>query len=237
MRSRLAVAALLSALTVASATAADHAPPPDAPRPAAEWSFGAGVQTNLLGVSAPTSSILSLLPSLGGSTSVLDPRGPMVTTSLERRLSDRSWLALGVSGAVARQRADVPPGAYGFARDDERALYVSAGLRRVVTRRGAPIEVSGLVYAEGGIVDAERNLVTPISTTRQDVTGWVAGAGLGLALERELTEALSLRVASPLVAARYGHEHVRQEGQPTSNASTVGMFAVLEPRLELRLAF
>lgn len=196
---------------------------------------------NVLTLSAPSQSS-SLTPIgflLGNGASVLDPRAPLVTTSLERRLSDRNWLALGLSGLVSRQRADVPAGASGVTRDDERALYVSMGLRRVVTRRRAPVEVSGLVYVEGGIVDAERTFVASIPSlnSSQDVTGWVAGAGAGISLERELTEGLSLRVASPLISARYGHNQVRQAGQPTVNASTVGVAAVLAPSLQLRLAF
>jgi len=72
---------------------------------------------------------------------------------------------------------------------------------------------------------------------RADVTSWLAGANAGLAVERELTGRLSLRIASPLLGASYSRERVEEVGQPAQTARVFSIQAIIAPRLELRLAF
>jgi hypothetical protein len=232
MRIRATVAALLFAPILAVADpAADPAAAPAAAetRPiGSDWTFGTGVGFAVLDF--PTPIVAS---SLFGTTTFV----PIVGASLERRISDRAWLVLGAFGIVTRNRDEVPEGEFGTARDDSRQLYVTAGVRRPITRAGAPVEVSAVLLAEGGIVDADQRIAQPTEDESRDVRSWLAGANAGIAIDRELTGGLSLRVASPLVGARYMRSTIEVAGQPGRTASDVSVQALLAPRLELRLAF
>ncbi len=233
MRARAALAVLIVAPFVAAAEgtpppAAEGTPPPAAERTGAapEWTFGAGVSFDLFGLPAP--SLLS---------GAFNASVPTVTASLERRLSARNWLVLGAAGGVTRNRMDVPAGGFGFSRDDARQLFVTAGVRRALTRPGRLAEVSAVFLAEAGLVDAEQQQVSFSSDIRQDLTSWLVGANAGIAVDRELTGGLSLRVASPLLGARYLRSRVTAPGQPERTGRSLSVAAILAPRLELRLAF
>lgn len=224
-----AAVALVAALVLAplrSAAEPAVAPPPDAGAPAADWSFGAGV--GFEGTLAP--GVIGGVPS--PSVQI-----PVVNASLERRLSGRTWLTLGVAGTLQDSRTDVAEGDSGVERSEVRQGFVSVGLRRALSRAGAPVEVSGLVQVEGGLADADQRLVSPASRTHQDVTVWFAGVGAGLAVERELTSGLSLRVASPLLGAWYERSRAREGGGPAADEAALSVRVLLAPRLELRLAF
>jgi hypothetical protein len=225
MRPRAALAALVFVPFLAVAQDST----PEATRPGADWSFGTGISFDVFTFPTPP-LVLGAISS--SSTSV-----PFVTASLERRLSGRTWLVVGVAGIVTRSRADVPAGGVGFARDDARQFYVTGGARRTVTRAGAPVEVSALFLAEAGVIDADQHSVVFTTDTRQEVTSWLAGANVGIAVDRELTGGLSLRVASPLLGARYYSSRLQEPGQPDTTGSGVSVRALLAPRLELRLAF
>jgi hypothetical protein len=219
------------AAVTAPAAAATTAPTPPPAQP--DWSFGGGLVYSMYEFPAGSYSLLFRGPA---------PAVPTVTASLERRMSPRSWLVLGVAGAVWRDRQDVPSGSSGYGRNDLRELTVTAGVRRPVTRAGAPVEVSVVVAAQGGIYDAEQRIdqrYTPATTTSttQDLTAWFAGAQAGLAIERALTDGLSVRVASPLLQGRYSRGSVRQAGQPDAHSSSARVTATLAPTLELRLQF
>jgi len=161
---------------------------------------------------------------------------PVVAASLERRLSTRTWLALGVSGTFARARGDVPPGSFGVAKDDARQLYLTAGLRQVLTAPGAPMDFSILARLEGGVARADQHYVSG-GDVNQKLSAWLAGADLGIAVDRELTGGLSLRVATPLVGVAYEESRTEVEGQPRRSGTDFSVRAILAPRLELRLAF
>ncbi len=105
-------------------------------------------------------------------------------------------VGLSLAVAIARRRSGARRRDR-FTRDDALSFYLTAGMRRILTRAGAPVDVSVLVLAEAGVVDADQRFVYLGSETRQDVTSWLAGAGAGVAVDRELTGGLSLRVASP----------------------------------------
>lgn len=251
---RLVVALLVASLVPAIALAEDpppsSAPPASAdsgtpqPQPPAQaqaqaqaqarpqWSFGGGISYGLFGYGLGTtvdlySSVVFL---------------PALTASIERRVSPRSWFVLGLSGNATRTRRDIPDGSAGSGREDSRQLLMSAGVRRPLTRAAAPMEVSLVVLAQGGIFDGEerfdrRYTLSTLSSEAQDVTAWFAGAELGLAIDRELADGLTLRVASPLVDGRYERASARKAGSPDTRSSTVSVSAVLAPRLELRLLF
>jgi hypothetical protein len=227
---RLTAALAVLVLAPLSAFASETTPTPtNNPVPAeAGWSLGAGLSSGDL--IFPFRSGLSPV-FLTSSTFV-----PVVAASLERRLSTRTWLALGVSGTFARARADVPPGSFGFAKDDARQAYLTAGLRQVLTAPGAPVDVSVLVSAQGGVARADQHLVSG-SEVEQKLSAWLAGADLGIAVDRELTGGLSLRVATPLVGVAYEESRTEVEGQPRRSGTDFSVRAILAPRLELRLAF
>lgn len=236
MRRTFVLTALLLSPLLASAQAA--APPaepapstatavPSAPAPAPQWSIGAGV-TLILFSSGPFA-----LSASGFSFSV-----PSVSASIERRLSERTWLVAGAYGSVQRFRSDLPAGSAGAARNDVRYLSLTGGVRRIVTRPAAIVEVSLLALGEAGVGDADVRQVgfSGISTS-SDWTAWFAGATAGIALDRELTDGLSLRLSSPLVLARYNWSADDQVGQARAISSGFSVSAYLAPRLELRLAF
>ena len=223
---RLAAALLLAPL---SAFAQSPTPPPEGfPAGPAQWSLGAGWSPGYVSVisSAPTS--------LGF---VSPPVLPAVTASLERRLGERTWLVLGVFGAVGRQRQDVPPGGFGLSQDDATQLFVNAGVRWIVTVPGAPVDVSFLGLLEGGGAGWDQAVVSAGAETQLKTTAWRVGASIGIAIDRELTRGLSLRVATPLLGASYAWTRAEPAGQPPQEGSDFSVAAVIAPRLELRLAF
>lgn len=222
----LLVAPLLAAAQEApSAATSPASTQPSAAAPTPQWSFGGGI--SYVVYSGPVSL---------GTTSALFV--PAASASLERRLSDRTWLVAGVFGSVQRYRADVPTGSVGTTRDDARTLSLTGGVRRVLTRSGAIVQVSLVALGEAEIGDGERNYVNYSGpSVASDATSWSVGANAGLALDRELTDGVSLRVASPLLGASYNWTMVDQVGAPRRQGSGFYVNALLAPRLELRMAF
>ncbi len=236
-------AVALCVLFPIAALAQTSVPAPPASEPAAagptaerdaRWSIGAGVAfttTTILGTSPV--GVLGVQPSVPG-----------VAASLERRLSERTWLVLGVSGTIDRQKQELPSGTTGTSRNDVNQLALGAGARYVVTPAGAPVDVSAVALAEGGVVSGRTDSsaleftgggFTTTSTT-YDTSGWSLGANLGIAVDRVLTGALSLRVATPLVGATYTSTRTKVSGQ-TLDGSDFSASVIIAPRLELRLAF
>ncbi len=191
----------------------------------AGWSLGAGVSTAVIYSSCSTSTGL-ICPSA---------RGPSASASLERRLSDSSWLVVGFAGAIGDSRQDPIPDSSGGARWKERRLTVDIGLRRIVTGRGAPVEVSILALGEGGYDEASATL-DGNAAGEQRFSSWLAGADVGLAIDRELVTGLTLRVATPLAGAWWQKTRQRLSGS-TVDGRSVDASVYLAPRLELRLAF
>jgi hypothetical protein len=231
----LTLAALLVAPLLAAAQEAPPAPPSTAASPAStqpstaaptpQWSFGGGISYVIYSgpVSLATASALFV---------------PAASASLEHRLSDRTWLVAGVFGSVQRYRADFPTGSAGTTRDDARTLSLTGGVRRVLTRPGAIVQVSLVALGEAAIGDGERNYVNYSGpSVATDATSWSVGANAGFALDRELTDGVSLRVASPLLGASYHWTMVDQVGAPRRQGSGFYVNALLAPRLELRMAF
>lgn len=233
MRRTFVLAALL--LSPLLATAQAEAPPPasaatapaqpaDASPP--QWSFGGGVAYIIFSGGA-----LALY-----SSDTLNV--PSASASLERRLSDRTWVIAGLNGSVQRDRMDVPAGSWGYTRNDARLLSVVGGVRRVLARPGAKVEFSLVALGEAGVGDADRREISYSATSvSTDLTSWFVGANAGFALDRELGDGLSFRIASPLVGASYEWSMVDRAGEPRQLGSAFRVYAYLAPRLELRLAF
>lgn len=224
-----ALASLVVHVVPASVAADEATAPTAAPPPVARWSLAGGIAFESLGLlSSGTSS------SLLASQFIVIP-GP--TGTLERRITDLSWAFFHVSGAVDRRRSDVAPGSYGFTRFDQRSLTASVGVRRALTGRGAPVEVSTLAGLHGGITDAEEHLASFTASTRIDRTTWFAGASFGLALHRELTHGLALRLSTPLLFGTYSEGSNRVPGQPRFTTTGLTIAATIAPQLELAVFF
>jgi hypothetical protein len=191
---------------------------------ARRWSLGAGVGFGVSVVSSTVSPDGLFL--LGGSA-------PTASASLERELSPRSWLVLGVNGAITRQSSEMVAGT---SYDQDLVLAAaSIGVRNVVTPSGAPVDFSTVLLAEGGFAHAGLSPEPPSGA--HALRSWRIGASFGIAVDRELTTGLSLRVATPLVQAAYSSERVEYVGGPPTRMSGFGVGVVVAPRLELRIAY
>jgi hypothetical protein len=169
---------------------------------------------------------------------------PVATFFLERRVGERTWLVLGAAGTVNRDRFDAPTTApsvvytpSALTKDDAERGSLSAGLRRVVTRRGAPVEVSLQAMLEGGYVHQQLEYTTSAGAKSEiRDTGGYGAVTAGIAVERELTGGLGLRISTPLLGASWSQLE-RKDATGTRDGSSTRVFATIAPRLELRLAF
>lgn len=207
-----ALATLLLLLSPIAVLAEDESTPP-------RWSLGAGMSSRVI--------YLWDYPEPGG---IGLSSGPAGVASLERRLSDSSWLVLGVDGTIDDDERELAGG--GETRWEYRRLELDLGLRHVLTGRGAVVDVSVLALAVGGY---QQQLRTG-SSLDLDRSSWFVGGNVGLAVDRELTERLSLRVATVIAGVSWEKSREEASGESLEGHSlTAGVF--LAPRIELRLAF
>jgi hypothetical protein len=221
---------LATALLLALAPLAARAEPDAAPSPAApQWSLGAGV------ISFSGSSLVlgSTSAALGTSQATLlfAPQA-----SLERRLGDDTFLLFGVSGTASRQRADLPATAAAQSRADLVQLGLSAGVRRLLTPRGAPMDVSLVLTGDLGFGRSRQDYTLPTGTVSHQ-TAWRVGAAAGLAVDRELVSGLSLRVATSILGVGYTWRRFEASDSGVSSGTGLTAGLALAPSLELRLAF
>jgi hypothetical protein len=200
-----------------------HVEVPPRPAEARRWSLGAGVGFGVSQVS------LGVVPG----PVLLGVTAPTASASLERELSPRSWLVLGANGMLAQLSIEGAGPSY-----DENlvAAGASIGVRNVVTAPGAPVDLSTVLLAEGGLA---RAVVTPEPTSGAPrlQRSWRIGASFGIAIDRELTPGLSLRVATPLVQGAYSDQRVEYVAAPPTRSSGFTVGVVVAPRLELRIAY
>ncbi len=225
----------LAALTLLLPSLALAQPSPEAapaaPAGEATWSIGSGVGLSTLYLAYPSS-----VGMVGGSV----PSAPVYvpSASLERRLAAKSWLVFGLTGGVISQSNEpLPTGAYGLLQGDSRWLSVSAGVRQVVWSRSL-FELSMLGLGELGVSSGHsRYQQYTGEVVAWDTSAWLAGASLGFAVDRELTPGLSVRLATPLLDATWQQGKSTQAGGATIKTHFLLVSAVVEPRLEIRLAF
>lgn len=206
--------ATLFALFPIAVLADDASSPP-------RWSLGAGISTTVIYTSNTGGGI-------AWSTSQ-----PSAGASLERRLTETNWLVLAVDGTIgeSQQEFSSPPGSI---KSELRRLSLNLGLRHLLTRTGAPVDVSVLALATGGYSEQNRTSLT--SLPGAESSSWLAGGNVGVAIDRQLTEGLSLRIATPLVGVWW--EKTRQEASGVQlDGHSLFANVYLQPRLELRLAF
>jgi hypothetical protein len=220
--------ALALALAFPAVAAAAETEPPARPR----WSIGAGGGGYVFGNDVLVSSLSPASSSI-----------PFVRASLERRVGEATWLVLGVAGWYSTFDADPPTTSGAYLLTDSDATEwngrVEGGLRRELTGAGAPLVVSGLLLANVGGISRERRFLsgTPAEEVREDADAVVAGLSAGIAVDRELTRGLSVRISSSLVTASGSWSEIRTRGQPSRDARTFSVGLALAPILELRLAF
>jgi hypothetical protein len=217
----LAAVALLAPLEVPAAEVEPQTGPP-------HWSIGAGVVTFVFGD--------GLLFSSGNGF-------PGVQASLERRIGRATWLVVGMAGSFQTEDADPTPSGTALLLSGADAEgwrgSGAAGLRRELTGATAPFVVSGLLLANVGGMSLERAFVTgsPAEEVREETEGVTAGLTAGVAVDRELTHGLSVRVSSSLLAASWSWTEIRYPGAPVRDARTFRVGLAIAPTLELRLAF
>jgi hypothetical protein len=204
----------------------------------ARWTIGAGVGfSQLVLISSSSASAVGLL-GMGSA--------PIATFSLERRLGERTWLVFGGSGSVSHTDSDRPPPVAGvtfsaLTTDESEGGALSIGLRRVVTRPGALVDVSLQATVEGGTSHEHQEYTTvgtvipPAKNGIRYESRYAAVTG-GIAVERELTGGLAVRISTPLVGASWSRSERKDDLGKTASRS-MGAFVTLSPRIELRLAF
>jgi hypothetical protein len=227
----------------APAVAMSPAPPTVAPPARAEepprWTIGAGLGVGGLTILGPS------FP--GYATGLLSAVvGPIATFFVERRVGEKTWLVFG--GAVSASRSDTelpaPTGgapSSGLTAEESEDGSLSIGLRRVVTRPGALVDVSLQATVEGGTSHARQELTTlwagspPVRSAIRYEGRYAAVTG-GIAVERELTGGLAVRISTPILGASWSRDEQRTD-LGTGVTRSMGAFVSLSPRLELRLAF
>ncbi len=213
---------------------AEETPPAEAP----SWSVGAGIGSGgviLLGSSAaavPLGSGQSLI-STGGLGSVMGLRSTTGVFSLERALSRRTWLLLDFSGSYATTSQD------GLTKDLwTKSASAMLGLRHVASQGGI-VDVSA--FAAVGVSWLSSNTVLTIGADGT-LTNWTATttgalASAGLIVDRQLVDALSVRLAVTMLQLAYDRSKVDAPSQPNSEAHSLRAAVAMAPALQLRLAF
>jgi hypothetical protein len=232
----------LLALTLLLPSLALAEPLPDAtgaaPADEATWSIGAGIGYGYVPAYSTVAVRSGLLVVGGYVFSVPSMEGWVPSASMERRLAPRTWLVFGLTGLVSNNSYDpLPVGVAGPVQSDQQVLAVSAGVRQVFWSRSL-FEVSGLGLAELGLSRTTyRYQSTAGAVAEVNGSAWTAGGSLGLAVDRELTSGLSVRLASPLLRVAWESGKATEVGTATYGSHGLQAAAVLEPRIELRLAF
>jgi hypothetical protein len=102
-----------------------------------------------------------------------------------------------------------------------------------LTAEGAPVDVSLLALATASGSSGQ----TDFGSQQSKYAAVGLGAELGLAVERELRDGLSLRVATPLVGLAWDWQRVENAGAAPVRVDYLRADIALAPRLELRMAF
>lgn len=222
----LAASAEGESTPVAAAPTQPAAPAAASANPHGPWSLGAGVGWSFSG---------SQLIVLGGPF-FYPPAAPSVRASLERAVAPGLWLEMGVSAAADRLRGEAPAASGAVTRSDRTSAALDLGLRRALTRPGAPVCVSVDLALVAGYAATHLDWAAAIPQTERG-EAWEVGLASGLAVERELTSGLSLRVGTPLFSVRFSRMSAEQAGLGKSTRRGVGASLALAPFLELRQAF
>jgi hypothetical protein len=204
--------------------------PAQAPVAATPWSIGAGAGWSIYGSTY-------YLSSLSYGRTMSPPLVPTVHASLEREVGTGWWLELGFAGSAQRMRGEAPAASGQTTRDDSGTVALNFGVRRALTRPGAPVCISVDLALVAGYTAT--HVEWESLPTSQTVRGEALSLGLaaGMAVERELTSGLSLRVGSSLLEAKWTTASADDSVNGETSRKGGGASLTLAPWLELRLAF
>jgi hypothetical protein len=228
------IVALAAVVAFAPAAVSAQTEQPSSPGRPAEaaprWTLGAGVsgfsQIVLVGSSSSTSPLV---------TSV-----PLATAFVERRVGERSWLVFGGDATASRDTVKTSSGYSAASESYVARTSLSVGLRRLLTRPGAMVDVSLLATLGGGYIRVHAQAEVEVEggpRTEQDDTGAFANATAGVAVERALTDSLALRISTPLVELYVSRREREYYDGASQEYASAGLSVAIAPRLELRVAF
>ncbi len=189
----------------------------DAPR----WSVGFGYAPAVV-------TVLTSTRGIGG----LASSSPRLSTTIERRVGDATWLGFQLGGHYSDFRPE-------YGQDSEQGgLSAQLGVRHVLNPKGL-VEVSlwGAATADYWTISypsPSEQVPDAISSGR----GFTVGVVGGLALERELVQGLALRLSSSVAQAHWGKTFEWTSGSDFRHTSESGSVSLaFAPMLELRYAF
>ncbi len=230
MKSLIGMAALLLCSTAARAGAES------------QWTLGAGV-------GYASGEILGSVNggAIGDYSGVTIPAAQAVTpvVSLERRIGTSDWLLLGLSGNITRQTMPLPatlsPYSLYNTSQTSGGAALALGVRHYFTEPGAPIGFSihgalavGIQQTSEDYTAVDENGVS--TAGHGSATAWLVGGFAGIAVDKGLTDNLSLRLAVSLLSIQYDKTSVAPATDGGAQ-SAFGASLTFNPDLELRFAF
>ena len=246
VRSRI-VSALSLVLAIAAMSAptlgvAEEIAPAEAnayPVTTPQWSLGAGLVSPSWGYMSYGIGLTSLA-SVGGD--------PSYMLSAERRLGESAWLLF--RGSFSYRKYDAPTyssvGTSGTVEQNQLTTEAAMGVRYLLVSDVVDLSIYGMVGGAYGRVTGSTSAGSGPSLSSFSYGGpgsrsYAVGATFGLALERSLTERLSLRLATDLADLQWGHARTKsqdyQGNTATSKTRDLRAGVQLRPSLELRLYF
>jgi hypothetical protein len=215
--------------------AAAQAPDPEG-SDAAPWSLGAQLGLNLVNVSAPAASQEPTPPTI-----------PTATVSLERELTSRVSLLVGVSGSASTQSQTTPltpsmPTTITNITDQEQVL-VGAGARVQLLKPGSVIgfsvhAIGAFGYARAAVNVTEVFTGSPPMSSKFEITSMLFTVRLGMALEHRVADRIGVRLALDLLQGSYSTGQLQMDMQmmmTTPTGFSAGL--VFQPALEVRFYF
>src|SRR4051794_6952717 len=198
-------------LLIAVLAGAEPAPEPTT------WSVGAGISTTIFrggvvwGFVAPSLAL------------------PAGTLTFERRLGEKTWLMLGLTGILqsTTYQPEKPTAADVVTNYAQQTVLLSLGLQHNLLSSAAPVAVFvHAILSFGYQRQVQSNstrtmtpLGPPVTETMASIgNGGVVGLGAGLAVERMLIESLAVRLTLGLIQGSFGAGRV--QGAPNVTAES-----------------
>jgi hypothetical protein len=211
---------------------AGKTPPPKEPERTYDWNLGAGVGFGSDGGLRP-----------GGIYAQIAVGTPSFRLALERRISGGLWLML--NGAFYYTSGEGPPydEASSGPENVRRTLLSTGGVvgvRQAMTSGIVETSVTlgfGLGYTRiDGDPDEPQNFAGSVGPGSSAITYGFVG---GLAVERELIEALALRLSASVISLSWDRATIvhETEGEPQDHVKSVTFAVDLIPAIDLRFYF
>jgi hypothetical protein len=192
----------------------------------------------MVGAELGSRSIPGESSSAAGGLGLLGAFGAIgVGAGLERRLAEKWWFVVNVSGSSASHESTLADSGDASSSSDRTSFFGSIGARYVANPADT-VRVGGTVRIGGNV--GSNNRCTSftdeeISCTDTSTIGFHAEVDLVVGLA--LTDQLELRLSTTLVEAQVGSGEVTQTDQLDRNTSYASVAAALRPRLGLFVGF